>query len=93
MFRTVPVPLIDSLDRPDPSQLAPKRTVSITAQQALSMLNSRFLTRQYEHIAARIEREDGPKAKGQGTEDAVARQVSRLYQLALGRTPSDEDGV
>ncbi|MEX2215434.1 MAG: DUF1553 domain-containing protein, partial [Phycisphaeraceae bacterium] len=79
------------LDCPDLSQLSPQRTESITAQQALSLLNNRFLARQYEHIAARIEREEEPGTKGQGKDDAVARQVSRLYQLALGRAPTDDE--
>jgi len=76
IFRTVPDPLMDTLDCPDASLLTAKRTSSVTALQALSMLNNRFLVRQYEHIAARLQRE--------APADAAA-QVRLLHDLALSR--------
>src|SRR5262249_3550781 len=39
----------------DASQLTPVRSASVTALQALAMLNDRFVVRQSEHIAARVE--------------------------------------
>jgi mono/diheme cytochrome c family protein len=75
VFRTLPDPFMDTLDCADASQLTPVRHASVTALHALAMLNDRFLVRQCEHLAARIERE----AK------TPAEQIDRLYQLALGR--------
>jgi hypothetical protein len=53
LFRTIPDPFMETLDCPDASQLAPKREASVTALQALSMLNDKFIARQSEHLAAR----------------------------------------
>ncbi|MHC5540712.1 DUF1553 domain-containing protein, partial [Singulisphaera rosea] len=85
LFRTVPDPFMDSMDCPDSSQLSPKRNASVTALQALAMLNDRFIVRQSEHFAARVER-DGKDLRG---------QVVRAYFLALGRppTPDEADAV
>ncbi|MCU1325450.1 MAG: Protein of unknown function (DUF1553)/Protein of unknown function (DUF1549)/Planctomycete, partial [Bryobacterales bacterium] len=57
VFRTVPDPLLDALDCPDGGAATPVRNASATALQALVFLNNRFLIRQCEHIAARIEKE------------------------------------
>ena len=54
LFRTLPDPFMDSMDCPDSSQLSPKRNASVTALQALAMLNDRFIVRQCEHFAARV---------------------------------------
>jgi len=53
LFRTIPDPYMDALDCPDASQLTPRRNESLTALQALALLNDRVLVRQSEHIAAR----------------------------------------
>jgi mono/diheme cytochrome c family protein len=75
LMRTVPDPFMDVMDHPDGSQQAPVRSASMTALQALAMLNNKFMVRQSEHLAARLAREaPTPEA-----------QVQRLYQLALGR--------
>ena len=42
-FRTLPDPLVDCLDGADASQLTPKRSESVTAPQALALLNSEFV--------------------------------------------------
>ena len=54
LFRTIPDPLMESLDCPDGSQVAPVRGQSMTALQALTMLDNRFIVRQSEHAAARL---------------------------------------
>lgn len=54
VFRTLPDPFMDSLDCADSSQLTPVRNSSVTALQALSMLNNNMIVRQGEHLAARI---------------------------------------
>jgi hypothetical protein len=53
IVRSVPDPLMERLDCPDPSVLTPKRSTTITAIQALAMLNNPFVLRMSEHFAAR----------------------------------------
>src|SRR5262249_4646555 len=75
LMRTVPDPFMDVMDHPDGSQQAPVRAASMTALQALAMLNNKFMVRQSEHLAARLAREaPTPEA-----------QIQRLHELALGR--------
>src|SRR5205085_2366340 len=54
IFRTLPDPFMDSMDCPDASQLSPTRNTSVTALQALSMLNNHFMVRYAEHFADRL---------------------------------------
>jgi hypothetical protein len=77
LFRTLPDPFMEALDHPDASQQAPVRSVSITAPQALAMLNNKFIIRQCEHLADRLQQES--------TDPKV--QIRRLYELALLREP------
>jgi hypothetical protein len=77
IFRTVPDPFMSALDCPDGSQQVPKRTVSITALQALAMQNDKIVIRQSEHIAAKLESQHKD----------LGRQVTQLYRLVLGREP------
>lgn len=81
VFRTVPDPLMQSLDCPDASQFAPKRAESTTALQALATLNSPFLISQSTRIAARLERER-PNLKA---------QIALLFDRALQRPPDEEE--
>src|SRR5688572_28541895 len=54
LFRTMPDPLMETLGCPDASQLAPVRAESVTALQALSMMNNALVVRQSEHLAKRL---------------------------------------
>ncbi|HZY90063.1 MAG TPA: DUF1549 and DUF1553 domain-containing protein, partial [Gemmataceae bacterium] len=81
LFRTLPDPFMDALDCPDASQFAPVRSTSVTALQALALLNDRFMVRQSEHFAARVGRA-GPD---------LGKQVGAAFLLALGRPPSDAE--
>jgi hypothetical protein len=78
IFRTDPDPFMSSLDCPDGSQQVPKRTVSITALQALAMQNDKLVIRQSEHIATKLESQH----------KELDEQVTQLYRLVLGREPS-----
>jgi hypothetical protein len=78
LFRTLPDPFMDSLDCPEASQLTPARGASVTALQALSMLNNHFVTRQSERLAERVSR----------MKPTLAGQMEAAFELALGRTPS-----
>jgi len=81
VFRTLPDPFMDALDCPDGSQLTPVRSASVTAAQALSMLNDKFMVRQSEHISERIER----------TAAGLEKQVTAAYRLILGRAPTAKE--
>jgi hypothetical protein len=80
IFRTLPDPLMDALDCPDASQLTPQRTESLTALQALATLNDKFVVRQSEHLAERIEQAA-----------AGADRVAAAFRLILGREPSADE--
>jgi hypothetical protein len=90
LFRSLPDPLMDSLDCPDGSQLTPVRSASVTALQALALLNDKLIVRQSEHIAERIaarvagvERSEPP-----ARDTVIAKHVYELYRLILAREPS-----
>jgi hypothetical protein len=81
VFRTLPDPFMEALDCPDSSQLTQARNVSVTAPQALALLNDRFMVRMSEHLAAR--------AMKAGAD--LAAQVSAVYRFALGRQASAKE--
>ena len=54
IVRSVPDPLMECLDCADPSLLTPKRSTTLTALQALAMLNNALFVRQAEHFAERV---------------------------------------
>jgi hypothetical protein len=81
LVRSQPDPLMQTLDCADPSQIVEKRDESITALQALALLNDRFLVRMAEHAAQRI-------ANG----DRTARsQVASAIRLTLDRPPTADE--
>ncbi len=81
IFRTLPDPLLDVMDCPDASQLAPARSTSVTALQALSLRHNKFIVRHSEHLAARVMRAAADPAG----------QVRELYRLVLARDPGPEE--
>jgi hypothetical protein len=81
VFRTLPDPFMEALDCPDASQLAPERTESVTALQALATLNDKLIARQSERVAQRIQ------AAGGTSEE----QVGALYDLIFARGPDDAE--
>ncbi|WP_020472686.1 DUF1549 and DUF1553 domain-containing protein [Zavarzinella formosa] len=81
LFRTLPDPLMESLDCPAGDQLAPLRTNSVTVQQALAMWNSAFMVRHAEHFAKKInEDEKIPEAR-----------VRLAAMWCWGRPPTDAE--
>jgi hypothetical protein len=81
IFRTLPDPFMETLDCADASQLTPVRSTSVTALQALAMLNNRFVVRQSEHIAVRLEK-SSPDLDG---------RVRTACELILGRPASPRE--
>jgi hypothetical protein len=69
-------------DCPDAGQTAPKRTVSTTPLQALSLLNSTFAVQQAEFFAERLKQECG---------NDPAKQVKRAFMLAFGRDATADE--
>jgi hypothetical protein len=78
IVRSVPDPFMETLDCPDPSMITGKRNVTVTALQALSMMNNPFVLRQAEHLAQRATR----------MSETVEGRVEAMYRLTLGRGPT-----
>src|SRR5258708_968223 len=66
---------LECLDAADPSLLTPKRNATLTALQALSLLNNQFMVRQAEHFAARL----------RAISDDPVKQIEAAYRIALAR--------
>jgi hypothetical protein len=81
IFRTLPDPFMEALDCPDSSQLTPARTASVSALQALAMLNNKFMVRVSELIAARASKA-GPD---------LGTRIDAVYRLVLGRKPTERE--
>jgi hypothetical protein len=79
IVRSVPDPFMEALDCADPSESVPVRNNTITALQALSMLNNPMVVRMSEHFAKRVE----------GLSTEPKQQIVEAFRLALGRVPSD----
>jgi hypothetical protein len=79
--RSVRVDLLGQYDCPDSALPAPKREVSTSPLQALSLLNNPFMLQQAEFFAERLRHETG---------DTEAR-VDRAYRLAFGRAPTPQE--
>jgi mono/diheme cytochrome c family protein len=81
IVRSVPDPFMECLDCADPSLLTPKRNTTLTALQALSLLNNQFMVRQAEHFAARLS----------AAAADVDQQIALAYQLSFGRDPTADE--
>ncbi len=75
-------PFLDTFDCPDPSTKAPKRAVTVTPLQALTLMNSAFMMRIADRFAARL------RAEAPQDEQAQLRQA---FNLAYGRMPHKEE--
>ncbi len=59
LVRSMPDPLMERFDCPDVSMITAKRSTTITAIQALALLNNPFVLKQAEHLAARVKQAGG----------------------------------
>ena len=82
IVRSQTQPFMTVLDCADPSMRVEKRNQSISALQALALLNNGFMTTQARHFAARVERESAGD---------VAGRIDLAMRLALGRSPTAEE--
>ncbi len=79
IVRSVPDPWMTTLDCADATLLTDRRSETLTALQALSLLNNRFMLRMSEHFASRVEG---------ATQDSDA-QIELAFRWALQRDPTD----
>jgi mono/diheme cytochrome c family protein len=77
VVRSVPNPFLECLDGADPNLNTPVRSTTITALQALALLNDAFMVRQARAFAGRL----GKLA------DEPARRIDAAFVLAVGRLP------
>ena len=82
VVRTTPHEFLTTLDCPDPANLTPKRLVTTTPLQALTLSNNPFMLKQTNYFAERLKQEVGEKP---------ADQVRLGFALAFGRPPSKEE--
>ncbi len=81
LVRSQPDPFMSTLDCADSSQSTPKRDETLTALQALSLLNNDFMLCMAEHFSQRLVRE----------RSSLAAQVELAFALITGRAPSAEE--
>jgi len=80
--RTQRLTLFESFDRPAMSPNCIDRPISIVAPQALLLMNNKMVQELSESFAQRILEETG-------SDDA--QRIRRLFMIAVGRPPSDEE--
>jgi len=81
VFRTLPDPLVECLDGADASALTPKRSESVTAPQALALLNNEFVLVHAKAMAVRLEKHSAECGK----------QIEFACRLVWGRAPTAEE--
>ncbi|MEP6670132.1 MAG: DUF1553 domain-containing protein [Chthoniobacter sp.] len=81
IVRSQTQPWMTSLDCADPSIRVDRRNESLSALQALALLNNGFMVMQAKHFAERV----------QGESPDLSGQVERAYRLALGHAPNGAD--
>jgi Protein of unknown function (DUF1553) len=79
--RSVPNPFLESLDCADPNINTPARSTTITALQALALLNDEFILSQSNEFARRLEM----------CADEIHGRIDAMIELALGRPPRVEE--
>ncbi|MGH9721956.1 MAG: PSD1 and planctomycete cytochrome C domain-containing protein [Bryobacteraceae bacterium] len=77
--RSFRLPMLEAFDAPDATASCPRRESSTVAPQALTLMNSNFMTAQAGRFAARLKREHGEKPEA---------WVNAGWQIAFGRTPA-----
>jgi hypothetical protein len=83
VVRSVPNPFLECLDCADPNINTPVRNTTLTALQALALLNDPFVVRQAEYFAERL----------QGMTPDPVRQVEEAYRLGFGRHPTAAEAI
>ena len=74
--------LLDAHDCPDPSTVSPRRALTTTPLQALSLMNGEFVLRMADRFAGRLKKDAG---------DDNAKQIARAYEMAYGRRATADE--
>lgn len=74
--------LLDTFDCPDPAAATPRRAVTTTPLQALSLFNNRFVLAMSSHFADRVRRQ---------AEAENADPVDLAWRLAVARPPTEQE--
>ncbi|MBI84820.1 MAG: hypothetical protein CMJ81_16630 [Planctomycetaceae bacterium] len=80
--RSLPSPLMASFDAQVVNKSCPRRSVTTTPLQALSMMNGTLVSQSAAALARRIEREAGPDNRD---------QIVRLFELVFSRPPLPDE--
>ncbi|MFO1497198.1 MAG: DUF1553 domain-containing protein [Verrucomicrobiota bacterium] len=83
IVRSVPDPFMETMDCPDASLLTAKRTTTVTALQALALLNDPLVLRQAEVLGHNISQTQRNSEAG----------IRHLYERTLGRQPSQTEAA
>ena len=81
IVRSVPDPFMECMDCADPSQNVPVRNETLTALQALALLNNPLVVNQAQFMAERLAAET----------KSAEEEIRRAWRLALGRHPTDTE--
>ncbi len=81
VVRSVPNPFLDCLDSADPNISVPVRNTTMTALQALALLNNTFMVKQSEYFAERLQK----------LSPDPQQQMVTAYRLAFGRPPTPQE--
>lgn len=81
LVRSQTQPFMTTLDCADPSMIVEKRNETVTALQALALLNNKLVLSMSRHMASRLEA---------ASPDDGAR-IETAFRFALGRVPSDDE--
>jgi hypothetical protein len=79
IVRSQQQPFMTALDCADPSMRVDKRNETLSALQALALLNNGFMVAMSKHFAKRVER----------PESDVHHSVNAAFRLAIGRSPTE----
>jgi hypothetical protein len=81
VVRSQPNPFMTTLDCADSSQSTPRRNETLTALQALSLLNNKFTLSMSQHFAKRLAKEI----------NGIDNQVHAGFEIVSGRSPNAEE--
>ena len=81
IVRSQPDPFMTTIDCADSSQSTPQRGETLTALQALSLLNNKFTLEMSNRFAARLQKES----------KTLRTQIHRAHQLTTGRPPTETE--
>ena len=81
LVRSQTQPFMTTLDCADPSMIVEKRNETVTALQALALLNNKLVLSMSRHMAARVE----------ASSSDGGMRIEAAFRLALGRRPTPDE--